>query len=283
MITINLMGGTGNQLFQYALGRSLEQNDAIQFATSHFTGDPARMYMLDQLGLDDLLVVPRGDERVIHEGPMPFKPEILEVKNCVLNGYWQTEKYFLRVQDRVRREIFSAPGFFMGEKTIAVADKIKRAPNSAFLHVRRSDNLSKRALMYHGMLDGVYYRDGVAYIRERAPNAQFFVFSDDPDWCVRQDEFKGMTVVSHNPMSGTTDENGVITRKEGGREVEDLYLMSLCRHAVVANSTFSWWGAWLNPLQGSADRIVTAPKKWFLPTSNTPDPRDIFPSSWIQL
>ena len=165
------MGGTGNQLFQYALGRSLEQNDAIQFATSHFTGDPARMYMLDQLGLDDLLVVPRGDERVIHEGPMPFKPEILEVKNCVLNGYWQTEKYFLRVQDRVRREIFSAPGFFMGEKTIAVADKIKRAPNSAFLHVRRSDNLSKRALMYHGMLDGVYYRDGVAYIRERAPNA----------------------------------------------------------------------------------------------------------------
>ena len=272
-------------MFQWAFGRSLSLRRGLplSFDRSELDKDQKRKYRLDCYDID--VPIDNTTPRPIYtERGCPYDSGTeTAAGHSKFVGYWQTEKYFLRVQDRVRREIFSAPGFFMGEKTIAVADKIKRAPNSAFLHVRRSDNLSKRALMYHGMLDGVYYRDGVAYIRERAPNAQFFVFSDDPDWCVRQDEFKGMTVVSHNPMSGTTDENGVITRKEGGREVEDLYLMSLCRHAVVANSTFSWWGAWLNPLQGSADRIVTAPKKWFLPTSNTPDPRDIFPSSWIQL
>lgn len=282
MITINLMGGTGNQLFQYALGRSLARNDDVQFAVSHFIGDSARMYMLDQLGLELPLVL-RGSGPVVHEGTMPFKPEILDVKNVVLNGYWQSEKYFKRVRSTIQNEIFTN-NFCLNQKSLDLEKMINSCEYSAFLHIRRSDALSKRALMYHGMLDGQYYRDGVAYIRERVPNVQFFVFSDDPDWCIEQPEFSDMIVVSHNRMSGTTDANGIITKKPGGREVEDLYLMSLCRHAVVANSTFSWWGAWSSAWQGDEEgRIVTAPKKWFLPTPNTPDPRDIFPPSWVQL
>ena len=237
--------------------------------------------MLNQLGLN-LPLTNRGTDPVVEEGDMPFKPEIFGARDRTLNGYWQSEKYFDRVKDRIRDEIFTPPGFAISAKTSEIALEIMKNPNSAFLHIRRSDNLSARALCFHGLLDFSYYRLALAYIRERIPNVCFYVFSDDPEWCRNQSEFSDMTIVGHNPMSGTTDANGIITKKLGGREVEDLYLMSLCRHAIIANSTFSWWGAWLYYHQ-QTERIIVAPKVWFKPVPDTPDYRDIVPDRWIKL
>jgi hypothetical protein len=278
------MGGLGNQLFIWALGKSLEQNDSVQFDTTDYnkTNTP-RMYMLNQLGIQANLVEGDGRPRqhIIHEGDMRFKPEILESRDVILRGYWQSEKYFKRVEEKIRKEVFySKNGFSISRKTVLMADKIRSYPNSCFLHVRRSDNLSKRALRFHGMLDGKYYADGLNYIRSRCDDSHFFIFSEDPDWCKQNFSGPDMTIVDHNPFSGVLDDEATIIAKEGGREVEDLWLMTLCKHSIIANSSFSWWGSWL----GSKDpsRIITYPAKWFLPPSG-PETVDIFPEHWVKL
>lgn len=281
MICINLCGGTGNQLYQFALGRSLEQNDSVQFCTKGLDNDPARMYLLDQLGLD-LPLVKRTRSLEIVEGDMRFDPKILDTKNITLTGYWQTEKYFKRVENRIRKEIFQHP-FRISDDTARIADQITYCPNSTSMHIRRSDNLAKRALVFHGMLPDEYYLRATMRILEHFPNAHFFVFSDDPDWCKDKFLSPAYTVVDCNRMSGTFDADGIITKRPGGREVEDLYLMSLCRHAIIANSSFSWWGAYLGDKGVDLKHTVIAPKTWFVPNGRTPNSTDIVPERWITL
>ncbi|GAB3539617.1 hypothetical protein GCM10027577_02310 [Spirosoma fluminis] len=117
----------------------------------------------------------------------------------------------------------------------------------------------------HGVCDKAYYHRSAEYLRQRVSGAQFFIFSDDPDW-VKQ-ELGGLffpaTFVSHN---------------KGADSWQDMYLMSLCRHAIVANSSFSWWGAWLNP---ATDRVITAPKQWFAEQSALND--RIAPFYWARM
>jgi hypothetical protein len=280
VITVNLCGGAGNQLFQYALGRSLESlQNSVQYSVGQFDLDPARCYLLDSFGLS-ISIVKHSSGTILHEGSLQFKPEILRTypEDITLNGFWQSEKYFERVQQRIRGEVFS--DMKMGLQTLAVRDIIISQPNSAFLHVRRSDSLAARALCYHGLIGLDYYLAAAEHIRSQVPDVRFFVFSDEPQWC--EHNFPGMTVVKHNGWSGTVNEWGIITKQPGGMEHEDMYLMSLCRHAVVSNSTFGWWGAWLNAKEGQ-ERVVVAPKTWFLPEANGADSTDIVPERWARL
>lgn len=275
MISINLMGGVGNQLFQWALGVSLEQNDSVQYTTNHFSRDRVRFYMLDQLGLD-LRLVDHGEEPVIHEGSLRFKPEILDVNNCTLNGYWQSEKYLKRVEYKVKSRLFQN-NFKIGDGTAKVLEEIVAA-NSCFIHVRRSDTLSARGLSFHGLIDLDYYNKAADYVRERIPDVRFFVFSDDHDWVRQNMTASDMTIVDFNKMSGITQPDNEVTKQLGGREVEDLFLMSQCRNAIIPNSSFGWWGAWLGDYgQG---RIVVCPERWFVSTEA--DSTDICPERWIR-
>jgi hypothetical protein len=283
VITIKLMGGLGNTMFQYALGRSLETNapGQIVFDASWFQGGVTRTLLLGDLGLS-----PRYGGFVGHlvdEGGLRFNPEILKYgsgSQVYLRGYWQTEKYFERIQNQLRPEFIN--GIRLGDGTRRAAELITRTPVSAFIHVRRSDNLAPAGLTFHGLLDPrTYQQAGADYIRVRVPGVHFFVFSDDPEWCHANMQAPDTTIIDCNPMSGTCDANGHIQRGRVGREVEDLYLMSLCRHAVIANSSFSWWGAWLNKEQG--DRIVVAPKAWFAVGPNVADSTDIVPERWVRL
>lgn len=287
MITSRLCGGSGNQLFQWAIVRSLQLDTNIprpegaQYDISWFDGNPSRCYVLDAFGLKLPLV--RGySGRIIDEGSLRFRPEILMLSgDFTLRGYWQCEKYFQRIEHRIRREVFDGVQF--SSKTLEIQYKILANPPSAFLHVRRSDNRSPGSKAFHGLLDLNYYNAAANYIRSKVPGVHFYIFSDEPNWCKENFQDNDITIVDHNSWSGTVDENGSITKRDNGKEHEDMYLMSLCSHGVVANSSFSWWGAWLNSNEGHQERIIIAPKAWFVVGPDKADSIDIIPDRWIRL
>ncbi len=280
-ITMRLMGGLGNQLFQWALGLAFEsrgRNVKYDISTLDCGG---RRYMLGNLGWN-LNTVRENAPITAQEKSLRFDPEILMLTEGVLNGYWQSEKYFIEHENYIRGMIFRRMQF--SPKTLAVAQKIKElGEHSCFVHVRRTDNLSKRAAPVHTLLTADscrYYADALSEAKQRIPDVHWFIFSDDPKW-VHQNwgHCDHTTVVDHNPLSGTVGEDHEVGHGPAGREVEDLWLMSLCRHAIIANSTFSWWSAWLNFRQEG--RTVIAPQQWFVDPSL--DATEICPERWTKL
>jgi hypothetical protein len=268
---VRLKGGLGNQMFQYAFGRSvsLAKKEDLFFTRDYCDSDPKRCYAL---GVFDVPIkfVSEPKNPVYHESPFSFNPQVYTMpKNVLFEGYWFTEKYFNRPIIRV---CFSPRT--MSDKSQAVAEEIiSLDEKSAFLHIRRTDftTLSE----YHTNLTMNYYAAAMKLICQKVPNAKFFVFSDDPEWCkvAFPSEF---TVVAHNKPGGR-----MFGSDQSGTEHEDLWLMSLCRHAVIANSSFSWWGAWLGDEQ--ENRIVVGPKRWFGPALAGLDTGDITPERWIKV
>jgi len=287
-IIVKLYGRMANQMFQYALGRALaEKNGAeLKLDLSTFKKPPYWPYMLDRFNIIEnpatdkeiawfkkyhwkkgkrwfwynRLIANRryyADERQFH-----FEPWILTLKDPVyLDGYWQTEKYFTQIEGIVRKEftLRSPPS----KETMALEDRISGV-NAVSLHVRRAEMVSvKRINEWHGVCSVDYYGKAIQTIAERVPDPHFFLFSDDPAW----------TRENIVPPFPSTYLPGNMEHAE-----EDQYLMSRCKHHIIANSSFSWWGVWLNPNKG---KIVIGPKKWF----NTPkmDTSDILPASWIRL
>src|SRR5258708_2074410 len=249
------MGGMGNQLFQWALGLSLAQTRQVAYSAPRLGSGNHRQFALGHLGVS----AGHGfaGQRIFENG-LRFHPEILDVQGDVtLTGYWQSEKYFLPVADDIRRR-------FRGAGSSAQLAAIQAEPNSVFLHVRRTDYLDAGSLKFHGVLNLNYYGGAMNRIEALVPNAKFFVFSDDPAWC-RTEFFQGDNV----------------TVIETGSAQEDLFLMSHCRHGITANSTFSWWGAWLNPQQ--ENRIVIAPSTWFAAPQPQAEAADIVPERWTKL
>jgi hypothetical protein len=284
MVGIVLKGGLGNQLFQYALGCAFEhRGKKVVYNNSLLQPGRGRLYLLDKLGLD--LHINNefwGPTPIVEEKSLRYNPDIFMFDECILNGFWQCERYFLDVQDEIRAVVNGMRG---SSQTIAVGRQIVDAgEKSCFIHVRRTDNLRPEAIKVHGLIsadDCHYYERAIYLMREKVPGVHFFSFSDDPLWlrengCWDPDV---VTVVDHNTMSGYTDHKHEIHDQEGGTEHEDLWLMSLCHHAIIANSSFSWWGAWLNPKQ--EDRIVIAPDPWF--ATKDLDSTDIIPDRWTRV
>jgi hypothetical protein len=268
---VRLQGGVGNQMFQYAFGRSVAQarNEELLFEKrSDMDAPGSRMaYSLGAFKTEVNLTTYRS---ITYEEPLfAYDKTVYTVPNGMhFIGYWQTEKYF--DPELVRAEL--ALRNPVSEQTQRVADEILAAPNSAFIHVRRTDYLvPMNAFM--GSLTMDYYEQSMRHIRERTPDVTFFVFSDDPEWC--RQNFQGCRIVDHNKAG--TEGNGP------GQEHEDIFLMSLCRHAIIANSSFGWWGAWLRDYPG---KIVVAPNQWFsgdLGGRWSPETSDIVPERWVKL
>lgn len=269
MLTVKLFGGLGNQLFQYAYGRGLElRGQAVRFmqvgllpssSTEAHHRDRAR-YGLDGFKTKVRLGGPSGQETARWD--MTFDPAFLDLKGDVtLAGHWQCEKYFLNAAHELRHEIVPVDG-----DTPALGPfraRIAGAKNSVALHVRRGDYTLPENLEYHGVCSREYYQAALDLIRKRRGSVSVFIFSDDPAWC----------------RTSMSDVGEVM---DTGNRYWDLHLISLAQDAVIANSTFSWWGAWTAPFEGQrADRIVVAPKRWFV-TPNL-DARDIVPDRWIKL
>jgi len=257
-MVVRLHGGLANQMFQYAFGESV---GAARKEDVFYNQDGPRR--LDVFNIKNTSAS-RETGPAFHD-VNHFDERVYSLtRGTSFVGYWQTEKYF--DEGMVRRE-FSIKGQ-PSEESLRMADTIAQAgEGSAFLHVRRGDYVFDYNAKFHGMPSMRYYNEAVERIRAHKENARFFVFSDDPEWC--QVSFPNFTVVSHNK---------IVDRGIPGREHEDIWLMSQCHHGAIANSSFSWWGAWLGT---QPTKLIFAPKNWFV--NNQAESRDIVPTRWTKL
>jgi glycosyl transferase family 11 len=165
-------------------------------------------------------------------------------------GYWQSEKRF--DHEKIRRA-------FLKERPQLSMDEGPFLTRTCFVHVRLTDYLNDRALAFHGnLLDTDYYQRAMAYVRERMDPCHFFVYTDDPAWFRKNVRWPGVSLVEGNPPEF------------------DLWYMSECAAAIIANSSFSFWGAWLGP-----QKLVVAPKRWF--TVDVAGAEDIVPDRWTKI
>lgn len=292
MIAVRLIGGLGNQMFQFALGRALSiaHNVPLRLDVSGFSNNSlhqgfelnrifkgpialaATSDLHDMLGwrsfkhLRSLLLRPSmhwlHGQRFIVEPHFHYWEGIQNLRPpSYLSGYWQSERYFSKIATLIRDDFtFTQP---LSGKNHELAQAI-RGNESISLHIRRGDYVSNpKTLATHGICSLEYYRLAVANMAERLAEPRFYVFSDDPEW-VRSN----LTV--DYPMV-------FVDNNRGADSFNDMHLMSLCRHHIIANSTFSWWGAWLNPRAG---KIVVAPRKWFAHEARVDD---LFPKEWVAL
>ena len=292
MIISHIIGGLGNQMFQHALGRAqstaknvplrLDLRDFSDYAL-HNGYELNRVFGIStpqasatelggvlglraQTGIRRLLMRRwlaglRGRHLVI-ESQIAYWPDISAIPDeCYLLGNWHSEKYFQAVESQVRSD-FAFPLPLVGlnaerEQQIAGCTAIS-------VHVRRGDFAADPAtLAVHGLCSLDYYRKAIAHITSRVINPQFFMFSNDMAW-VRDNLH-----IDH-PCHYIDHNTGLDSHI-------DMLLMSRCRHHIIANSSFSWWGAWLNP---SREKIVVAPERWF--AANW-DSSDIIPPAWARL
>jgi len=275
MVIIKLWGGLGNQLFQYALYLSYREKNinckldksVYQTTQSHNGYELERIFNIDPQyasAVEKLAVKPISklrykffnypyDEKKWGYGY--YNNRIPHLKFGYLKGYWQTEKYFKQVENKIR-EAFQFPAL-TDEANKAILKKIKET-NAVSLHIRRGDYLLNDR---DWSIDIAYYKNAVVYINQKVQDPFFYIFSDDIEWARENIKEPNIEFIDWN-------------KKENS--YRDMQLMSNCLHNIIANSSFSWWGAWLNPNQ---TKIVIAPDNW----AGMEGTRNVVPKEWIQL
>lgn len=292
MVIVQLIGGLGNQMFQYALGRSLaiSRGDRVSLhvgkLSSTFTINNAphpaeRSFGLDvfEIAADITTIEQLQNERAnviwtVTESGFGFFPEVLKEcrnhRNLGLVGWWQSEQYFLENAEYIRNDFTFKASYNSPYPACLIAEIVES--DSLCVHVRRTDVL--KAENTKGAVELEYYARAVDAMRERTRVSRAFVFSDDIAWCK---ERLSLSLPATFVSSEAADQL---------HPADDLYLMSLCKHFVIASSTYSWWAAWLGK---AAEKIVITPRKWF----RNEDPSfkrdsyltstDLIPSAWLRI
>ena len=282
MIIIRSIGGLGNQMFQYALARKLSILNSTEFKLdiSWHKKNPDRPYQLYHFNILENItteypisgkilnitcnILPFSKMKYIKEKSIDFDPDILEVRgNVYLEGYWQSEKYFKDIYDILKNDFtFKTQPDSKNESWIHKM----QTENSVCVHIRRGDYvLNPQTNRIHGLCSLKYYSSAIGLITERIKDPIFYIFSDDPNWVKNNINIESPTFyISNNPS-----QNGP----------EDFRLMTWCKHYIIANSSFSWWAAWLS--NNRSNKIVICPVPWFM--SLPYNPSDRVPSDWIQL
>lgn len=288
MIQMHLKGGLGNQLFQYALGRhlSLIHNSPLLLDITSFDNDKLRNYSLDAFNICAHIapINPKNTflKRLIHkiqfikpfkylrppgtvivENGFSFQPEIFNCStNSYLDGYWQSHRYFDAIAPIIRSDLTLK---YPLSEYLAILESEIKSTNSVSIHVRRGDYANNPAITtYHGLCSLDWYQQAFEKMQTIVTDAKYFVFSDDPDWVKANLKLNAPTVY--------------ISPSADGKEAQDLYLMSQCQHHIIANSSFSWWAAWLNP---NIEKNIIAPKVWFSGANH--DTKDLIPNDWIRV
>lgn len=292
VVISRLIGGLGNQMFQYAVGRAVADRHCVPLLldVSGFRDYDLRRYELDAFAIcagiaseEQLAAFTRPTQRqglwtglkkrligalsqsVLREMSFTYDARIETARPPVfLDGYWQSEKYFAHLALMLQREFALKDSLDQANRE--VLRQIEGAGARAVsLHVRRGDYVSNpQTAQYHGVCTIDYYRSAVERMSRHVASPHFFIFSDDHAWVQANLDLPHATTL----LQVNDADHGMF----------DLTLMKSCGHHIIANSSFSWWGAWLNP---SPDKIVIAPHHWFRESAN--DTGDLLPSAWIRL
>lgn len=292
MIIVELLGGLGNQMFQYATGRgvALRAGLELKLDISGYAKQNLRTYRLgvfnivEQFATDaeiyrvkprrrlslnwlryrlSRLFVPFHRRAIIVERTLNFDPDVLRIRrSAYLAGFWQSDRYFADISEQIRADFtFREPP---SPQNQALLHEIE-ATESVSVHVRRGDYAADpKVNRYHGLLGVDYYQAATARLMTSVAAPHFYVFSDDIPWVKQALSLPApVTYVEHNGAAA---------------DHEDLRLMSRCKHHIIANSSFSWWGAWLAAHPG---QIVIAPRRWF--TGVAVETAGRVPDEWILL
>ncbi|MEO5571598.1 MAG: alpha-1,2-fucosyltransferase [Bacteroidia bacterium] len=305
MVIVELSGGLGNQMFQYAAGRRLSFKNKIplKLFTHKLSRNWHRTYSLKYLNVEEQFIsenetrklVEKNVIEVYKEIPGGFNKKIFEIKNSVfLKGYWQSEKYFKDYDPLIRNDFtFKHHPSGKNKNLIEQMNKCE----SVAIHVRRGDfvTIDKTNARYGGICDLKYYQRCLNYIKDKISNPHFFIFSDDPKWVRENLKPDGeVTYVTHNSTkkhfkleNNYYYRNSLILFKNifPDKSYEDLRLMSTCKHFIIANSSFSWWAAWLGNYQR---KIICAPSRWINPATDNVETaaaeyQDLIPETWIKV
>lgn len=268
MIIVKLLGGLGNQMFQYACGRRLAHihNTRLVLDSSGYAHHPFRTYDLHCFALEAEIAACPDARNMLHirERSMNFDAAILKLPDNIFlcHGYWQSERYFSDARDVIRQD-FSLD-LKPNDENASMAEKIANS-QAISIHVRRGDYITDPvANLCLGVLECDYYRNSLEYLAQHTGTPTLFVFSDDQDWVKENLRFDY--------------ETHYIDINDDANSYEDLRLMSLCQHHVIANSAFSWWGAWLGLNPG---KKVCVPARWF--RMNKRATADIVPDHWTKI
>ncbi len=289
MIIVQLKGGFGNQLFQYAAALNLGKyhnvsvkvdisllnipdaligtTRAFDLLSIHHSIEVASEAEVNAVKGNKLIqhlqrFLPPYKRNIYKEVSFNYDQHFLEARNNIyLKGYRQSEKYFELITNEIKKT------FFIKEELIKDVSNVAfqiQSENSVSIHIRRGDYTNAKMLEYHGIQGIEYYIQALSFIKEKISNPKFFIFSDNINW-VREN-------------LNLNEEAHLISVDESPTSITDFHLMNCCKHNIIANSTFSWWAAYLNP---NPDKIIIAPKRWFNKANY--DTKDLIPSSWIQL
>ena len=253
-----LMGGLGNYMFQvaaaYAYGKRYGLNVGFNCAESSGPHKHVTEYHNNVFKNIDLFHI-RNYESKQYTEPNFYYQEIPKYdSNVLLFGYFQSEKFFSDYKDEIK-ELFTSYEVKLDDEILDVLDNHP----TCSIHVRRGDYL--KSPNHHPTQSMEYYNKA---INELPTDTKFFIFSDDIEWC----------------KNNFPDEPDKFKFIEGNKDYEDLFLMSRCNNNIICNSTFSWWGAWLN---NNENKIVVAPSNWFGPLYYNHITDDLYGDNWIKI
>lgn len=290
MIVTRLMGGLGNQMFQFAAGLALAKRHELNLKVDDsflkadaagqytqrnyelavfkgavsFASGPELAHFQEHAGNGLIAKIKqllgRPVPQIFREKSSRYDPDLRFCgDDTLLIGFWQSEKYFRHISTDIR-EAFTFKDEF--KKEAQSIESGMSGLNCVSVHIRRGDYVkNKNAGDFHGSCSLSYYTTAMKLMSEKFANVHFFIFSDDLEWCREN-------INSTSPMTFVNLKNAA----------SEMYLMTRCSHYIIANSSFSWWGAWLNP---SPSKLVIAPQPWFQEASAQTE--DIYCENWIRI
>lgn len=278
MIISKLMGGLGNQMFQYAVARnlSLKHNVELKIDLSFLNNrNMGSNFVYRDYDLNLFNIKPDFEidfsKRIVHSNQPHFHYSksyidsisnlLLEGNSVLLDGYWQSPFFFSEFEEEIRKDFEFINKVENETGEIKEMLNLIESTNSVMLNVRRTDYLNTS---FHGVMGMDYLNKAKDIIEQKVENTHYFIFSDDVNWCKENINFENTTLVDH--------------RYKGEKFGYYLQLMSKCKHFIIPNSTFAWWAAWLNTIDS---KVVVAPKQWF--TDNNINTSDLISKNWIRI
>jgi hypothetical protein len=291
MIIVRITGGLGNQLFQYCFGiylskvlkKEVKYDIQTSFNSSSFTSREMGLHMIginfqttEKIEIEKFKYYNNGflyrlERKFVQLFPHTNKKYFVEkhihhtldenlvMDNCYYDGYWQSYRYVQLIEDL---KISMTPQKTVFKDSYSKIFRKIINEESVGIHIRRGDyisNVHNRKIFSTCSPD--YYLESINFMKKKLSDPSFYIFSDDINWVKQQNIFAQFTVI------------------EGNKASEDFFLMSQCKHNIIANSTFSWWAAWLNQ---NKNKVVIAPKQWYHGKLNEKT-ADLIPPSWIRM